>query len=94
MRFEWDEEKNKQNISKHGIDFAGAALIFLDCDRIEAADARKNYGETRYRTIGMVNEIILCVIFTIREANYRIISARRANKNERETYLYHRRAAN
>ncbi|HBC71740.1 MAG TPA: BrnT family toxin [Coxiellaceae bacterium] len=90
MRFEWNEGKNKRNILKHGIDFAGAALVFLDCDRIEVVDNRKDYGETRYRTIGVVNEIILCIVYTIRESTYRIISARRANKNERETYLYNR----
>ena len=94
MRFEWDDGKNKNNILKHGIDFAGAALIFLDCDRIEITDNRKNYGEERYRTIGMVNEIILCVVYTIRKFNYRIISARRANKDERETYLYNRQSTN
>jgi len=66
MHFEWDEGKNKSNVSKHGIDFAGAALIFLDYDRIEITDDRKNYGEERYRTIGMVNEIILCVIYVVK----------------------------
>ena len=90
MHFEWDEKKNQINISKHGIDFAAAALIFLDYDRIEAEDNRKSYGEIRYRTIGLVNKIILCVVYTIRDAKYRIISARRASKNERETYLHNR----
>lgn len=90
MYFEWDEEKNKRNILKHSIDFAGAVLIFLDNNRIEAVDERIDYRETRYRTIGIVNGIVLCVVYTIRNFNYRIISARRANKNEREVYLYNR----
>jgi uncharacterized protein len=94
MYFEWDEDKNQSNISKHGIDFAAAALVFLDYDRIEVEDDRKNYGERRYRTIGMVNKIILCVVYTIRDAKYRIISARKANKNERETYIHDRQITN
>lgn len=88
--FEWDEEKNNLNMSKHCIDFVDAALIFLDCDRIEAVDDRHKYGEVRYRTIGIVYGIILCVVYTIRKVKYRIISARRANRNERETYLYNK----
>jgi len=90
MRFEWDEKKNQQNIEKHSIDFAGAALIFLDADRIELVDDRKNYGETRFQTIGIVNNVILYVVYTIRGKYCRIISARRANKNERETYLHNK----
>lgn len=90
MQFEWDEMKNKLNIVKHGIDFAGAALIFLDYDRIELIDNRKNYGEERYQTIGIVNGLILHVVYTMRKKNYRIISARRATKNERETYLHNK----
>ncbi len=90
MHFEWDEEKNQSNILKHGIDFAAAALIFLDYDRIETDDNRKNYGELRYRTIGLVNKIIICVVYTIRNTKYRIISARRANKNEKNLYLHNR----
>lgn len=94
MNFEWNEEKNVRNILKHGIDFAGAALILLDYDRIEAVDSRKNYGEVRYLTIGMVNEVILCVVYTVRKSKYRIISARKASKNERETYLHNRQVTN
>ena len=90
MIFEWDDQKNERNILKHGVDFAGAALMFLDYDRIEIIDNRKDYKEIRYITIGTVNEIILSVVYTVRKAKYRIISARRANKNERETYLYNR----
>jgi uncharacterized DUF497 family protein len=90
MYFEWDERKKECNILKHGIDFADAALIFLDYDRIETFDDRKNYGEDRYRTIGIAGGMVLNVVYTIRKANYRIISARKANKNEKEMYLLNR----
>jgi len=90
MQFEWDDKKNQLNQKKHGIDFAAAALVFLDRDRIEAIDGRKEYGEVRYQTIGVVNNNLLYIVYTKREENYRIISARRANRDEREAYLYHR----
>ncbi len=90
MQFEWDEGKNERNLAKHGLSFAGAALVFLDLDRIEMIDNRKDYKEIRYITIGSVNNIIIYVVYTIRGKHYRLISARRANKDERETYLQHK----
>jgi uncharacterized DUF497 family protein len=90
MNIEWDEGKNNRNILKHGIDFLDAALIFLDYNRIEVIDNRKDYGEIRYQVIGIVKSSILYVVYTIRKSNYRIISARRASKNEKDTYLQDR----
>lgn len=86
MEYEWDDNKNKQNQSKHGIDFYDALQIFKDEDRIESLDNRKDYNEMRYQTIGMVYDVILTVVYTPRNGRYRLISARRARKNERETY--------
>jgi uncharacterized DUF497 family protein len=48
MKFEWNEHKNQANELKHGINFAGAVLLFLDKDRIELIDKRQDYGEDRY----------------------------------------------
>lgn len=90
MKFEWDDNKNQQNLLKHGLDFLGAALVFLDPKRIEYVDDRLNYGEVRYCTIGMVNGIIIYVVYTLRQQCYRLISARRANKNERKAYLHYK----
>jgi len=87
MRFEWDNNKRKINIAKHYIDFADAVLIFNDPARIEMQDKRHNYREIRYKTIGMVENTIMLVVYTKRSENLRIISARKANKNERKTYL-------
>lgn len=60
--------------------------IFLDPFRIEAVDDRSDYPETRFQTIGRVGQRILVVIYTEREGGIRIISARRATKNERKSY--------
>lgn len=52
MLFEFDEEKNKKNILKHGIDFRIAARVFFDYDRIEYVDDRHSDVERRFNTIG------------------------------------------
>ena len=86
MEYEWDNNKNRQNQAKHGIDFCGAIHVFLDKDRIEGDDSRKDYKEKRYWTVGMVFNTLLTVIYTLRNGRCRIISARRSSKNEREAY--------
>ena len=52
MTFEYDEEKNKANIKKHGISFRSAARVFFDYDRIELYDEENSQDEDRYKTIG------------------------------------------
>lgn len=88
MKYQWDEAKRASNIEKHGIDFVDAALVFDDNERIEAVDDRQNYGEQRLQTIGKVAPNILFVVFTVREQGQarRIISARKANRKERQLY--------
>ena len=90
MEYEWDENKNKINQEKHGIDFLDAVQVFLDPNRMEMVDDRKEYGETRYLTIGEVETVFLFVVYTKRGHKCRLISARRASKNEREIYYDYR----
>ena len=52
MLFEYDEEKNRQNMRKHGISFRSAARVFFDFDRIELYDEENSVNEDRYDTIG------------------------------------------
>ena len=52
MLFEYDEEKNRTNIKKHGISFRSAARVFFDFDRIEFYDEENSTEEDRYDTIG------------------------------------------
>ncbi len=52
MTFEYDEEKNRLNIKKHGISFRSAARVFFDYDRIELFDEENSQDEDRYNTIG------------------------------------------
>jgi uncharacterized DUF497 family protein len=86
LSFDWDEEKNAANIKNHGIDFLDAALIFEN-PTIEAIDDRSDYGEIRWRALGLSGETVLHVIYTWRGENIvRIISARRASRDDAEKY--------
>ena len=85
MQFEWDENKRKSNIEKHGIDFVDAVKIF-DGFIIRRKDTRADYGEDRYVTTGLLDNVEITVIYTPRNDKRRIISARRARVSERKEY--------
>lgn len=84
MEFEWDEEK--ANRRKHQISFEEAAEVFY-YPIYETIDTRFEYEEVRLVGIGRNRQmIILTVVYTKREERIRIISARRANKQEEKLY--------
>ena len=90
MIFEWNEDKNKVNQRKHGIDFDTAKLVFNDPLQISIQDRHKQ-GEERWQTMGNVEGVmILLVAHTIADTKddetIRIISARKATKRERKYY--------
>ena len=94
MECEWDERKNRSNIKKHGFSFSFASRIF-DEFTISRLDDRRDYGEVRKHTIGRVGGLlVIAVIHTDRADKIRIISARRADKDERKSYekALHKRA--
>jgi uncharacterized DUF497 family protein len=84
--FEWDEQKSAWTLENRGFDFAFASRIF-DAPVLERLDARSEYGESRVQAIGAVEQDVLFVVYTNRDGLRRIISARRANKRERELWL-------
>ncbi|MEM9888737.1 MAG: BrnT family toxin [Bacteroidota bacterium] len=85
-KFEWNTEKNEANRVKHNLDFEEAKEIFGDKDSIEKVGTYK--GEIRLLRIGKTeNKLILLVIYTMREKNVRIISARQVSRKERNDYL-------
>lgn len=89
MQFEWDEAKDLSNQHKHGINFELASLVFFDPLRIERYDGREGYGEDRWITIGLIEPALLYVVYTLRGEDdqiIRLISARKANAQERNTY--------
>jgi uncharacterized DUF497 family protein len=92
MEFEWDENKNRSNTIKHGIDFQEAKQVFKDPDLLTYEDNRFNYGEIRDISLGQLelttqSKIIVVVVVSIdRNGIIRFISARKASKQERREY--------
>ena len=82
---EWDDDKNKINIKKHGISFDTAALVFADDERIEYYDKLHSQNEDRYVVLGCVQGV-LYVVYTMRGEAARLISARMATSTERKIY--------
>jgi len=82
---EWDDNKNKIKIRKHGISFETAALVFADEERIEYYDKLHSLDEDRFVVLGCVQGI-LYVVYTIRGEAARLISARMATATERKIY--------
>jgi uncharacterized DUF497 family protein len=85
MDFEWDDRKKQANIEKHGIDFEFAKEIFSGI-WIAKQDNRQYYGEDRFLALGLLDEFVLLVVYTKRFQKMRLISARRANAQERRIH--------
>jgi uncharacterized protein len=85
--FEWNEDKAKQNIRKHGVSFELASSVFEDELAIVIEDYLHSNEEDRYIIIGKsAEQKVLVVVYTERGDKIRIISARVATKRERKTY--------
>jgi uncharacterized DUF497 family protein len=86
--FEWDIEKARTNLAKHGVNFEDACLAILDPYHLEEIDDRFDYDEERSRIIGLASQRILFVVTISHDENhYRIISARRAEPHEEDRYF-------
>jgi len=83
MLFEWDESKRQANLAKHHIDFRDAKRMF-DGPVFERTDRR--HGEDRTLAIGRMEDIEIVIVYVTRGERRRIISARRAHRNERQEY--------
>jgi uncharacterized DUF497 family protein len=80
---DFDPAKEAINVSKHGISLA--RWIDLDVFAI-VGDNRFEYGEPRYRAYGVIDGVSYCLVFTVRNAQYRPISLRRAHAKEMRRY--------
>ncbi len=85
MKFEWDDTKRESNLKKHGIDFIDAPRIFSGIT-LTIRDDRYDYGEERFVTFGILYGRIVAVVHTESENMIRIISVRKATKNEEKEY--------
>ena len=89
LLFEWDGQKNRANIIKHGISFEEAATVFYDPAGVLFDDPDHSAEEERFLIIGMSETLnLLIVSHCIRNGDaIRIISARKANKKECTVYV-------
>ncbi|MFV0301562.1 MAG: BrnT family toxin [Paracoccus sp. (in: a-proteobacteria)] len=83
MQFEWDEVKRLKTVEKHGIDFLDLGAFFAAEHLV--TEARRE-DEARFLAIGELNGLVIAVVFTERSGRKRIITARRARRNERENF--------
>jgi uncharacterized DUF497 family protein len=89
LRFEWDDTKSRDNVRKHGVTFAEAQTVFFDENAVEFFDDEHSTQEDRFLLLGLSSKLrVLLVCHCLRESGsvIRIISARKATKNERGLY--------
>lgn len=94
LHFEWNKQKSLINYRKHGISFEEVISVFEDPYMLSWLDGRYEYREERWIGLGMMNnEVIIVIAHTVKEDYYgekeiiRIISARKANKEEQKQYF-------
>jgi uncharacterized DUF497 family protein len=87
MDFEWDPRKAKENLRKHGVDFADAVIALEDENALTIEDL--NHDEARFKTLGMgpALKILYVVHCEQLEDCIRIVSARKADKKETKDYF-------
>ncbi len=89
ITFEWDENKNNINKKKHKISFEEAKSVFYDSNALLISDPEHSYDEERFILLGLsknLNLLIVCHCYRCSESVIRIISARKATKNETKQY--------
>lgn len=85
MKLSFDPAKRELTLMRRGLDFADAGRIF-DGDTLDFIDDRIDYGEKRIVSIGQLDDLTVVVVWTLREHDRRVISMRKASRDERETY--------
>jgi hypothetical protein len=87
MPFEFDPAKSASNKIKHGIDFVEAQALWSDVNRLEAP--ANSLTEPRFQVLGHINHQLWAAFITYRGENIRLISVRRASREERKYYHGH-----
>ena len=89
MNFEWDENKARINQQKHGVSFEEARTVFDDADALQIFDPDHSESEDRFIILGMsavLRILVVCHCYRANDNTIRIISARKATRNESSTY--------
>jgi len=90
IRFEWDQRKNTANKRKHGISFEEAATVFSDDNALLLSDPEHSDEEDRFLLLGLsvsLRTLVVCHCYRKDAKVIRIISARKATRNERTQYV-------
>ena len=85
MKITFDPAKRQAALSERGLNFADAALVFAG-PTITAQDTRRDYGETRFQTVGFLADRMVMVVWTPRADARHVISMRKCNDREKATY--------
>jgi uncharacterized DUF497 family protein len=94
LQFEWDSRKKKTNIKKHGVSFDEARTVFYDENAIQFFDPDHSEDEDRFILLGMsfkLRILVVCHCFRKSETVVRIITARKADRNEENEYWRYKR---
>ena len=94
LRFEWDAAKSRHNARKHGVTFDEAETVFLDEEAILIGDPEHSEREDRFVLLGLsmkLRALIVCHCYREHDSVVRIISARKADPQERRLYQARRR---
>ena len=87
LNFQWDENKARTNLAKHGVSFEEAATVFGDAFSLTIPDPAHSQREDRFIILGSSHTgELLVVVHTERGDSIRIISARRASRKERKSH--------
>ena len=86
MRFTWSERKRVINLKDHGLDFVDAPRVFEGVT-YTFEDARFDYGEQRFETLGLLAGVPVSIVHTESEDEIRVISFRKATKREANIYV-------
>ena len=87
LQFEWDDRKARTNLAKHAVSFGEATTVFADDRSLTIPDPEHSKVEERFIVLGRSHQRrLLVVVYTERGDKVRLISARRASRNEREQY--------
>ncbi len=87
MQLSYDTAKRDKTLTERGIDFADAVGVFEGA-HFTVEDRRHDYGEIRFITAGLLLERLVVVVWTLRGADRRIISMRKANEREQALYRH------
>lgn len=86
MEVTYDPDKRRLTVARRGLDFDDAPKLFAGF-HLTKPDLRRDYGEDREISVGLLNGAVIVLVWTEREDSYRVISMRKADRHEREFYF-------